>query len=92
MKFNWTNTLEPEYEGCVLGYECIVSIELYIVLEVLNEWTSDCKGKQWYWNISIGDCTFESGICKTSKQAKRESEKAWKDILLEMKTLVEDNL
>ena len=91
MKFEWTNTLEPEYEGCVKGYECLVSTELYISLEVINEYTDDWKHKQWYWNISIGDCTYEKGVCKTSKQAKKEAEKAWKNILSDMRKLVEDN-
>ena len=88
MKFDWTHTLEPEYEGCVKGYECIVSIELYIFLEVANEYTDDYKGKQWYWCINDGNSGC--GICKTSKQAKREAEKAWKNILVEMRKLVED--
>ena len=41
MNFEWTNTLEPEYEGWVKGYECLVSTELYISLEVINEYTED---------------------------------------------------
>ena len=90
MKFDWVNDVEPDYEGCVKGYSCCVSIELYIELEVVNEYQFDYKHKQWYWHITIGYCTYESGIESTSVKARRQAEKAWGKMLLEMRKLVGD--
>lgn len=84
MNFNWTRTLEPVYDGCVMGYECNLAVGLFLDLEVRNEFTDDFNGKQWAWRVAVSGDTLEKGICATSKQAKKKAEKAMQRMLDEI--------